>query len=195
MTWLLVVLAGYLIGSVDFAVIVSKARGVDIYAEGSGNPGASNVMRTMGRGAAAVVLLGDGLKGVIAAWVGFAFFDGVVAAAAAGFAAVVGHCFPIWHRFKGGKGVATSLGVFVVVLPWWLTIALLAGWALIVGLTRKASLGSLLVMVAVVPAAWLAGAEGAAIGWLTALVVLVIVRHRENLARLRAGEEHAVVSE
>lgn len=195
MSLLLALLAGYLIGSVDFAVIVSRARGVDIYSEGSGNPGASNVMRTLGRGAAAIVLAGDALKGVAAAWIGLALGGDTATAAAAGFAAVVGHCFPIWHRFRGGKGVATSLGVFIIVLPWWLTLALLVGWAIVVGLTRKASLGSLIVMVSVVPVAWAAGVEGAAVGWLTAIVVLVVIRHRENLARLRAGEEHAVVGE
>ncbi len=195
MSLVLAMAIGYVLGSVDFAVIVARSRGVDIYSEGSGNPGASNVMRTMGRGAAITVLVGDALKGLAAAWIGLAIIGDATGAAAAGFAAVVGHCFPIWHRFKGGKGVATSLGVFIIVLPWWLTLALLALWAVIVGATRKASLGSLLVMVAVIPGSWLAGVEGAAIGWLTAVVVLVVVRHRGNLARLRAGEERAVVSE
>lgn len=195
MQLLLVLVIGYVLGSVDFAVVVARSRGIDIYAEGSGNPGASNVMRTLGRGPAALVLIGDALKGIVAAGIGLAIVGDVNGAAAGGLAAVVGHCFPVLHRFKGGKGVATSLGVFVMVLPWWLTLVLLAGWALIVGLTRKASLGSLVIMAAVVPAAWLAEVPGAAVGWLTAIVVLVIARHRENLARLRAGEEHAVVGE
>lgn len=195
MSLFLALAIGYVLGSIDFAVIVARSRGVDIYAEGSGNPGASNVMRTMGRGAAALVLLGDALKGLVAAWAGHALVGDTTGMAAAGFAAVVGHCFPIWHRFKGGKGVATSLGAFVLTLPWWLTVSLLVVWSATVALTRKASLGSLLLMVLVVPGAWAAGLEGSAIAWLTATVVLVIVRHRENLARLRAGEEHAVVGE
>lgn len=194
MSLLLALLIGYVVGSVDFAVIVARSRGVDIYAEGSGNPGASNVMRTIGKGAAAAVLVGDALKGVVAAGIGLALVGDLTGAAAGGFASVVGHCFPVLHRFKGGKGVATSIGSFIVVLGWW-SLALVALWGAVVGVTRKASLGSLLVMVGVVPIALLAGLEGAAIAWLTATVVLVVVRHRENLARLRAGEEHAVVAE
>lgn len=194
MSLLFALLIGYVLGSVDFAVIVARSRGVDIYAEGSGNPGASNVMRTLGKGPAAVVLIGDALKGVVAAGVGLALTGNLSGAAAGGFAAVVGHCFPVLHRFKGGKGVATSIGTYVLVLGWW-SLVLVGLWAAVVGATRKASLGSLLVMVAVVPTAWLIGLEGSAIAWLTASVVLVIIRHRDNLARLRAGEERAVVSE
>lgn len=194
MSLLSALLIGYVLGSVDFAVIVARSRGVDIYAEGSGNPGASNVMRTIGRGAAAAVLIGDALKGVVAAGIGLALTGDLTGAAAGGFAAVVGHCFPVLHRFKGGKGVATSIGVFVIALGWW-SLILVALWGTVVAVTRKASLGSLLVMVAVAPIAWLTGLEVSAIAWLTATVLLVIVRHRENLARLRAGEERAVVSE
>jgi len=194
MSLFLALLIGYVLGSVDFAVIVARSGGVDIYAEGSGNPGASNVMRTMGKGAAAVVLIGDALKGVVAAGIGLALTGDLTGAAAGGFAAVVGHCFPVLHRFKGGKGVATSMGVFVMVLGWW-SLILVALWGSVVAATRKASLGSLLVMVAVAPIAWLTGLEVSAIAWLTATVLLVVVRHRENLARLRAGEERAVVSE
>lgn len=194
MSLLLALVIGYVLGSVDFAVIVSRSRGVDIYREGSGNPGASNVMRTLGRSAAALVLVGDALKGVVAAGIGLAVVGDLTGAAAGGFAAVVGHCFPVLHRFKGGKGVATSLGVYVMVLGWW-SLALLAAWGFVVGITRKASLGSLLVMIAAVPTGWLIGLDGSALAWLTATVLLVIVRHRDNLARLRAGEEHAVVAE
>lgn len=195
MSLVLALLVGYALGSIDFAVIVARSQGVDIYREGSGNPGASNVMRTMGRRAAAAVLIGDAVKGLLAALAGQLLVGDSAGMAAAGFAAVVGHCFPVWHRFKGGKGVATSLGVFIVTLPWWLTLGLLAVWAAVVAATRKASLGSLIVMVAVVPGAWLARMQGEAIAWLTAIVVLVILRHRDNFTRLLAGEEHSVVAE
>ncbi len=194
MSLLFALAIGYVVGSVDFAVIVSRARGVDIYAEGSGNPGASNVMRTIGKGAAALVLIGDAVKGIAAAAIGLALVGDLAGAAAGGFAAVLGHCFPVLHRFKGGKGVATSIGAFIIVFGWW-SLAMIALWGAIVALTRKASLGSLLVMGAVVPAAWLIGLAGSTLAWLAAIVVLVFVRHRGNLARLLAGEERAVVAE
>ena len=104
------IVAGYLLGSVDFGVIVPRLLGVDIYGTGSGNPGATNVLRTMGRKEAALVLLGDLAKGVGAAALG-SWAGGPVIGFAAGLAAVVGHCFPVWHRFKGGKGVAAAGGM------------------------------------------------------------------------------------
>ena len=107
---------GYLLGSIDFGVIASRLAGVDIYSSGSGNPGASNVLRAMGRRAAAGVLLGDLAKGVAAAAVG-GFAGGELVGYAAGFAAVVGHCFPVWHRFRGGKGVSTAGGMFLWLEP------------------------------------------------------------------------------
>src|SRR5665811_1328428 len=114
-TWL-ALLGAYIIGSLDFAVVVGQANGVDIRSVGSGNPGTSNVLRTLGRGPAAMVLVGDTLKGVIAAAVGWlaAGTGGDPAleplAYAAGFLAVAGHAFPVFHRFKGGKGVAAAAG-------------------------------------------------------------------------------------
>ena len=179
--------AAYLIGSLDFAVVVARARGLDIYEAGSGNPGTSNVMRTLGKGAAAMTLLGDLLKGVIAAAVGFAA-AGEWGAVAAGFFAVVGHCYPIYHRFKGGKGVATAAGMLLWMVPR-AALVLIVVWALLVWLTRVASIGSLAALVLAVPAAWYEGIETAGLLWMAATVLLVAYRHRGNIGRLlRSGE-------
>ncbi len=182
----------YLIGSVSFAVVVARAGGVDIYRVGSGNPGASNVLRTMGRGAAAAALLGDGLKGFAAAAVGY-FSGGTAVAAGAGLLAVTGHCFPLFHRFRGGKGMATATGVMLWLFP--LQAAALALlWGVVVWFTKVASIGSLLVVVLAVPAAYLAGLRGWALGWVGVTAALILYRHRGNISRLIRGGERKVVS-
>jgi glycerol-3-phosphate acyltransferase PlsY len=184
--------AAYLIGSLDFAVVVARARGLDIYDVGSGNPGASNVLRTMGKGAAAMTLIGDVLKGVISAAMGF-MVAGEAGAAAAGLFAVAGHCYPIFHRFKGGKGVATAAGLMVWLIPR-AALVLIAIWVLLVVITRVASIGSLTVMVLAVPAAWIEEIGTAALLWLLATVALVTYRHRGNIARLLGSGEQKVIS-
>ena len=113
----LALMAAYVVGSIDFAVIVARMHGVDIHEAGSGNPGTSNVLRTLGRLPAAMVFIGDMLKGTVGAAMGM-IASGVSNpmgpwAFAAGFVAVVGHCYPIFHKFKGGKGVATGAGVLL----------------------------------------------------------------------------------
>ena len=173
-TGLALVLA-YLIGSVDFGVIVPRLMGRDIYAEGSGNPGTSNVFRTVGKKAAAVVLLGDSLKGLVAAAVGASLVDPVVGFAAA-LAAVVGHCFPVWHRFRGGRGVAT------------------VGWGGVVATTKTASIASLVAMVVYVPGYLLFGTRGTALLWAGATALLVIARHHGNIRRIFSGSERKVAS-
>lgn len=194
--------AGYALGSVSFAVWVGRAKGIDIYKEGSGNPGMSNVARTMGRGAAVIVMIGDTMKGVIASGIGLAllptpdgFFSGLGLAALAGLMAVVGHCYPILHGFKGGKGMATSFGVLLFVSPLG-TVALAVLWWALVKLTGKASLGSLAVVVAAVPAVVLidipSDVPAPAVWWVGAMLVLVIYRHKENISRLRSGSEHSI---
>ena len=195
--WLALV-GSYLIGSVDFAVIVARAKGVDIHTVGSGNPGASNVMRSIGRGPAAMVLVGDLLKGVIAAALGWlaggGSFDPVdePIAMAAGFRAVVGHCFPVFHRFRGGRGVATSGGVllFVVPLAGLITAAV---WAVAARLTRVASIASLSAAVIAVPLAWWQGARPPGWWWLLAMSALVVIRHIPNIRRMISGSEQKVV--
>lgn len=202
----LAVVVGYVLGSVDFAVWVARARGVDIYEVGSGNPGTSNVARTLGKGAAALVLVGDLLKGTIAAAIGFVLLPepagGVLSgwglSALAGFFAVVGHCFPILHKFKGGKGVATALGVLLFLNPI-LGVALGALWAILVAVTRTASIGSLTVLLLTPVVYWFTGPLGTvditpfgSLVWVTAIVVLVLLRHAPNIRRILGREESTI---
>jgi glycerol-3-phosphate acyltransferase PlsY len=186
----LTVLAGYLLGSIDFGVIIPRLRGVDIYASGSGNPGASNVLRVMGRGTAAAVMIGDLLKGLAAAALGDALGTEALGFAAGG-AAAAGHCFPVWHRFRGGKGVATSAGMTIWMEPL-LGLLLLGIWALVVLVTRRASVASLLLLVAYVPSLAVLGHRGWSLAWAGCVALLVLVRHRANIRRLVSGSEHTV---
>lgn len=185
-----VVLVGYLIGSVDFGVLVPRLFGVDIYAEGSGNPGASNVLRTMGRPAAAAVMVGDILKGVGAAALGD-LAVGEAAGFAAGFAAVLGHCFPIWHRFRGGKGVAAAAGMTLWLEPL-LGLGMIVVWSLLVVATRRASIASLVTVAAYVPGLVIFDHDDWSLLWGTAVAVLVVVRHGGNIRRLLSGSERTV---
>ena len=189
------ILAAYLLGSIDFGVIVARMHGVDIREAGSGNPGASNVLRTLGRMPAAMVFAGDTLKGTLAALMGL-FASGVGDphvhwAFAAGLAAVVGHCYPVFHRFKGGKGVATSGGVLLFTVP---LVALidLAVWALAVRLSKTASMGSMLLVVVTLPLLIWRGVTGLGLVWFGLIIALVVWRHRGNIERMLAGNEQKV---
>jgi glycerol-3-phosphate acyltransferase PlsY len=186
----IVVVLAYLIGSIDFGVIVPRMLGVDIYAVGSGNPGTSNVFRTMGKKAAGLVLLGDALKGLAAVAIADLWAGGTTPFIAA-FAAVAGHIFPAWHRFKGGKGVATAIGTALWLEPV-LGAVLAVGWLAIVLGTRTASLASIAAMLLFVPGFAIAGERGAELWWVAATAVLVVVRHRGNIQRLVSGAERKV---
>ena len=168
-------------------------HGVDIHSVGSGNPGTANVMRTLGRGPAAMVLVGDMLKGVVAAALGMVGSGDPQSALAvgAGLAAVVGHCYPLFHRFRGGKGVATAVGVVLLVVPLG-GLVLVGIWLLVVAITRISALGSLALPLAAVPVVMWQGVKGMALVPLALIFLLVIVRHRTNIQRLLAGEEHSV---
>ncbi len=183
-------IVGYLIGSLDFGVIVTRLAGIDIYSVGSGNPGASNVLRTVGKGAAAATLAGDVAKGVAAAMIG-ELWVGEAAGFAAGFAAVAGHCWPLWHGFKGGKGVATAVGAVLWLEPL-LGLVLIVGWAAVVAVGRIASVASLLVALVLVPALAFFGHRGWSLGWAAAMAVLVVTRHHQNIRRLLAGRERPI---
>lgn len=184
------VAAGYLLGSIDFGVIVARMFGVDIYGAGSGNPGASNVLRTVGRRQAALVLLGDLAKGVAAAALGY-WAGGEVIGWAAGLAAVVGHCFPVWHRFRGGKGVAAAGGAVFFLAPY-VALILLGLFGLVVAVTRKASLGSLCAVAGLAPVLAVFGRRGWSLGLAGVICLLVVVRHLPNIRRLLRGAEHAI---
>ncbi|MFZ0492167.1 MAG: glycerol-3-phosphate 1-O-acyltransferase PlsY [Acidimicrobiia bacterium] len=187
----LVAAGAYLLGSVDFAVVIAKARGVDIYSEGSGNPGASNVFRSIGKRAGVAVLVLDLCKGLAATLVGVVV-GGAALGAAAGFAAVAGHCYPVFHRFRGGKGAATLAGLLFGLYPLSAAV-LLAVFVLVVALTRIASVGTILVALAAIPGAVLQGARGWVLVWLGAGVALVVYRHHGNIGRLFKGTERKVV--
>ncbi|MGQ0850157.1 MAG: glycerol-3-phosphate 1-O-acyltransferase PlsY [Actinomycetota bacterium] len=194
LTGLATLVVAYLIGSIDFAVLVGRMNGVDIHQVGSGNPGTSNVLRTLGRGPAAMVFTGDTLKGVIAAAIGtFLMSETPVSAwtLAAGLAAVLGHCYPIYHRFKGGKGVATGGGVLLFAIPV-AGLILAVVWLLIARLTRVASMASLTVVLLSVPVSIWQGVTGFALVWMLAILALVIYRHRGNISRIVGRSERRV---
>jgi glycerol-3-phosphate acyltransferase PlsY len=187
------IVVGYLIGSIDFGVLAARLKGVDIYAEGSGNPGASNVTRVIGRRAGAIVLVGDLLKGVAAAAFGELVGGSELLGLAAGGMSVAGHCFPIWHRFRGGKGVATTVGVVLWVIPW-LGLGLALIWAVIIGVTRVSSFGSLAIITLAIPGVWLWAEEAGSALIMAATALLVVVRHKDNIRRMLGGGEHSLES-
>jgi glycerol-3-phosphate acyltransferase PlsY len=191
----LAIVAAYIVGSVDFAVIVARMHGVDIRNVGSGNPGASNVLRSLGRVPGALVLVGDTLKGVVGAAMGMIASGTadpqVEWAFLAGLAAVVGHCYPIFHRFKGGKGVATGLGVLFFTVPL-VAVIVVVSWLILLKLTKTASISSLIVVFASIPLAIWQGVTGMSLFWMLLTVVLVVWRHKGNIQRVIKGSEQKV---
>lgn len=184
------IVIAYLLGSIDFGVIVPRALGIDIYERGSGNPGTSNVFRTMGKGPAAIVMVGDSLKGLLAAAIG-STLGGETVGVACAFAAVIGHVFPVWHRFRGGRGVATAIGAAVWLAPVY-GIVLAVGWGATVAITKTASIASLAAMVLYVPAFALDGHRGIRLLLAGATALVVIARHSGNIRRIVAGGERRV---
>ncbi len=180
-------LVGYLAGSIPFGLLLTRLGGAgDIRALGSGNIGATNVLRTGRRGLAVATLVLDLLKGALPVWAAYRL-GGPDLAVAAGAGAVLGHCFPVWLRFKGGKGVATAGGVILALTPA-VVLPALAVLAATFWLTRYVSLGSMLAALATPLLAWLMGHVQAAELYLF-LAAIVIVQHRSNIARLISGTE------
>jgi glycerol-3-phosphate acyltransferase PlsY len=194
-TSLLIYLAlGYLIGSLPFAVIVSKAFGLaDPRSFGSGNPGATNVLRTGNKLAAVLTLLGDAAKGWIAMMVAAKVGADGTGVALAGLAAFLGHVFPVFLKFKGGKGVATAVGVLLG-LDAWLALGAVLTWLTTAFVTRYSSLAAL-VAAAAAPAIgfWLHGAV-ASTHMVLLMCLLLVWRHKENIKRLLAGTEGRIGS-
>lgn len=186
MDWIVALLLGYLAGSVPFGLLLSLAAGQgDIRKIGSGNIGATNVLRTGNKGLAAATLLLDGLKGFCAVFAAWHLFPEAAGFAALG--AVLGHCFPIWLKFKGGKGVATTAGVCFGL--WWPIGAVYAVvWIGMLAITRISSLGGISAVVAAPVAAAVLG-RMELVSVLAAIAVIVVVLHRENISRLLKGEE------
>jgi len=183
----LAALAGYLLGSIPFGMVVARVMGLGNLRDiGSGNIGATNVLRTGNKGAAVLTLIFDAGKGAVAVLVARALI-GEDAAQIAGIGAFLGHLFPIWLRFRGGKGVATSLGI-VLALYWPLGLAACATWLVVAALMRMSSLAAL-VTAALVPL-WMLLLEHSEMLLLGAiLAILIYLRHADNLGRIKAGTE------
>lgn len=174
---------GYFIGSIPFSFIVSKYLGrIDIREHGSGNSGATNVFRTLGKKAGLLAFLGDFIKGMLAAAVGLAYFDTNGALICAGFA-IIGHCYPVWLKFKGGKGVATSAGMIMVLTPLVGIILIIIQLSLIYK-TRLMSLASIIAAALYPLIVFLFGYPVEYIGYAGFIGFFVIYRHRANLKRL-----------
>ena len=191
MAFTIAAVAGYLVGSIPFGLILTKLAGVgDIRAVGSGNIGATNVLRTGRKGLAAATLLLDGGKGALVVLLGHS--QSIEIAAVAGLAAVIGHNFPVWLGFKGGKGVATTLGVLLAI-SWPVGVATCLTWFAAAAITRYSSAGALGAFAFSPLWAWLFSNE--VVLWLAAtLAVLGIARHHSNIRRLLKGEESRIGS-
>lgn len=186
---LLFVAGAYLVGSVPFGLVVARVRrGVDLRQVGSGNIGATNVLRAAGKTAAALTLVGDIGKGALAVGAGHLAGGGPGLLAALGLAVVLGHLFPVFAGFRGGKGVATALGVILATMPAVAGLLLLV-WLAVALRWRYSSLAALVATAAMPPLAWALDGRPAMLALAAALAVLVFWRHRGNLRRLREGTE------
>ena len=181
-------LGAYLLGGINLALVVSRARGVDIRQVGSGNPGASNVLRAVGKGPAAAVYAADLAKGFLPALIGSLAWSPTIGAVA-GLGAVLGHCYPIFHRFRGGKGVATAGGVMLAVAPP-VMVAMVIVYGVALAFSRISAVGSLAAAVVAIPALLVADQPGPTVAWFALMMALIVFRHRSNLSRLRSGTEN-----
>jgi glycerol-3-phosphate acyltransferase PlsY len=200
--YILTAVLGYFLGSIPSGFLMAKTRGIDIRAIGSGNIGATNVFRALGTPAGIIVLLADAFKG----WAAVALLANLVcdwaypAAGAqarewyrivAGLAAVLGHNYTCWLYFKGGKGIATSAGVLVALVPWALLI-ILGIWIIVFALTRYVSLASIAASAALPFATWISGCSSTLIIITSAMTVLAIYKHKSNIQRLLQGTENRI---
>lgn len=182
-------LLGYLLGSIPFGVVLTRLAGLgDIRKIGSGNIGATNVLRTGKRGLAAATLLLDGGKGALAVLLALTYGPTLAVIAAAG--AFLGHLFPVWLRFKGGKGVATYMGI-VLALDWMIGLMALGTWLVVAALLRYSSLAALIVALLTPAYFWFAG-ENLYGELMIGLSVLIYLRHHQNIRRLLTGTESKI---
>jgi len=189
---LLVAVVGYFIGAVSFAVIIARSRGVDIFKEGSGNPGATNVKRVLGSKAGNTVFALDALKGFAAAgWPLIAFAGDQRLAVVGLIAAILGHSFSIFLKFRGGKGVATTIGGLLA-LMWMVLLIGLAVWLILFYITKVVALASILFAVSLpISSYFIHGGSDPRFYLGLILGVLIVVRHRSNIARMFAGKENS----
>ncbi|MDO9053546.1 MAG: glycerol-3-phosphate 1-O-acyltransferase PlsY [Gallionella sp.] len=196
MLTLVFIVAAYLLGSISFAVVTSKVFGIaDPRTYGSGNPGATNVLRSGKKAAAALTLLGDAAKGwlAVALAMHFASHDaqGVLLVALVFLAVFLGHVFPVFLKFKGGKGVATALGVLLA-LNVWLGLAALATWLVIALVFRLSSLAALMAAVGAPICAMVLGLPGVWVLATAIMSILLIWRHKSNIQNLMTGKESRI---
>jgi glycerol-3-phosphate acyltransferase PlsY len=186
------VIGAYLIGSVPFAWLLARRWGAaDLRRVGSGNIGAANVLRASGVRAGVLVAVLDIAKGALSVMLAARFGDNAAAPAAAGLAAIVGHVYPVWLRFRGGKGVATACGVFSMLTPLAVPPAL-GIFVVTVWITKYISLGSVLASIALPPIAYALGSPAPAVAAAFAASIIIVFRHRANVLRLRAGTERRI---
>ncbi len=189
---LILIVCSYLVGSLSSAVVTCRLMGLpDPRTQGSGNPGATNVLRLGGKKAAAITLLGDVLKGFLPVWAGAYLIDSPVALAAIAVAAFLGHVYPVFLGFRGGKGVATALGALMG-LAWPVALAAVSTWLFTAVVSRYSSLSSL--TAAVLAPVWglALGLPEAYLAGIAVMSIMLVWRHRANISRLLAGEESKI---
>ena len=188
---MLAIAVGYLLGSIPFAFLVARRNGVDLRRTGSGNVGATNVLRTSGVPLGVMAMLLDMMKGTVAVLIARQLTTEPTTPVATGVAAILGHIYPIWLRFRGGKGVATAAGVFALLTPFALAVAG-SVFLLAVVVTRYISVGSVAGAVTLATVAALDDVPSAALGGAIVAALVIVHRHRGNLSRLFAGTEHRI---
>jgi len=184
---------GYLLGSIPFALLLTRRQGIELRNVGSRNPGAANVLRSAGIGPAVAVMLLDAGKGTVAVAAARLMSDDVVVVTSAGLAAIVGHIYPVWCGFRGGKGVAASAGVFALLAPLATAIAVLVFVGTIAA-TRFISAGSIAGALALPVAAAVGNQPNPVVAGALLAAAIVLVRHRDNVSRLVAGTERRIGS-
>jgi len=187
----LVLVVAYLLGSIPFAYLAGRLNGVDLRTVGSGNLGATNVFRTLGRTVGITVMVLDIAKGAAAVLIAQWVVGGSWWPIAAGALAIIGHVFPVWTGFKGGKGVAVGAGALVGLVPL-ASAVLIVLWFVIVLLTRYVSVASIVCALAAAPLAWAFGAPWSYVAFIALAALFVILKHRENIQRLLAGTENRI---
>lgn len=185
--WILVPAVGYLLGSLSFSIIFSRGIGRDIRKEGSGNAGATNMTRVFGWAAGVATLAFDFLKAFAAMLLGRALL-GDAGVCLGGMAGMTGHCFPLFHRFKGGKGISTGAAI-ALMIDWRVFVSIFCVFIIVALISKKVSLGSVCAAVAIVPATIIFAPRAPMVALATYGMVLAVCRHAENIRRLLAGTE------
>ena len=196
-TVIIKVLVSYLLGSISGSVLIGKLRHVDIRTMGSGNAGGTNAFRTQGWVFALGVIVIDIGKAILAtAWIAPMSFGGAVPELSqeaimlsCGFAAVLGHCYPLFHGFRGGKGAATAVGALTVIQPY-LLIPMLLTWLLVLGVSGYVGLATVIAGYSLVPSAWYLDGSNALLGFTVVIALFMTFTHRSNIKRLRGGSEN-----